>query len=249
MLTEQQDAFGRQLYDYLLAKTEARTSGLIERNDGFIADSGSSAHYFSDFKGWSLLERKAIRFARGRVLDAGCGAGRHLLYLQQKGHEVVGIDNSPLAIEVCKKRGVENAVVLPLSAIHSGMGEFDTVLMLGQNFGLFGSFKGARRILKKLKSITSKRARIIATTNNPYEKKDTDNLDYHRYNREHGRMGGQLRLKVRYRKYATPWFDYLMVSREEMETILENTGWKVSRFIDTEDSHFAAIIEKEKVRK
>lgn len=250
MLTEQQDAFGRQLYDYFLAGKEgSRILGIIERSDGYIADSGASALYFSDFKGWPLLERKAIRFARGRVLDAGCGAGRHLLYLQQKGHEVVGIDNSPLAVEVCKRRGIENTVVLPLSGIHAGMGEFDTVLMLGHNFGLFGSFKGARRLLKKLKSITSKRARIIATTNNPYETRDADYLEYHRHNREHGRMGGQLRIKVRYRKYATPWFDYLMVSRGEMETILEGTGWKVSKFIDTGDSHYAAIIEKEKTER
>jgi hypothetical protein len=97
--------------------------------------------------------------------------------------------------------------------------------------------------------MTSKNARIIATTNNPYETEDSDNLDYHRFNRERGRMGGQLRLKVRYRKYATPWFDYLMVSREEMEEILNGTGWRVSKFIDTGDSHFAAVIEKEKARK
>ena len=34
---------------------------------------------------WHLTEKKAIKYARGRVLDIGCGAGRHALYLQDKG--------------------------------------------------------------------------------------------------------------------------------------------------------------------
>ncbi|MCK4414566.1 MAG: class I SAM-dependent methyltransferase [Candidatus Eisenbacteria sp.] len=41
---------------------------------------------------------------RGRILDVGCGAGRSMLYLQQKGRAVTGIDISPLAIEVCRRR-------------------------------------------------------------------------------------------------------------------------------------------------
>ncbi len=44
-------------------------------------------------------------------------------------------------------------------------------------------------------------------------------------------MGGQVRIRVRYEKYVTPWFDYLLVSREEMSDILKGTGWKIERFL------------------
>ena len=58
-------------------------------------------------------------------------------------------------------------------------------------------------------------------------------------------MSGQIRIRVRFNKYATRWFDYLMVSKKEMKEILEDTGWNVKQFIDSEgDSLYAAIIEK-----
>jgi 2-polyprenyl-3-methyl-5-hydroxy-6-metoxy-1,4-benzoquinol methylase len=52
-------------------------------------------------------EKKAIDYAKGRVLDVGCGAGRHILYLQKKGLKVLGIDQSPLAVNMCKLRGAK----------------------------------------------------------------------------------------------------------------------------------------------
>jgi 2-polyprenyl-3-methyl-5-hydroxy-6-metoxy-1,4-benzoquinol methylase len=44
---------------------------------------------------------EAMQFVKGRVLDVGCGEGRHSLYLQEKWFDVLGIDISPLAIKVC----------------------------------------------------------------------------------------------------------------------------------------------------
>ncbi|MFC1946631.1 class I SAM-dependent methyltransferase [Chloroflexota bacterium] len=243
---DNRDAFGQLLFDYFTGNINSRIPGILERYDGFITDAGSAAVYFSEYKDWSLIERKAIRLARGRVLDIGCGAGRHCLYLQDKGLEVTGIDNSPLSIEVCRQRGLKNAVVLPLNEITPDLGIFDTILMLGHNFGLFGSFNNARRILKKLDRITSGKARIIVTSTDVYQSEDPDHLNYLEYNRNHGRMSGQLKVKVRYKKHATPWFDYLIVSKDEMEKILDGTGWRVRKYIDAGDSHYAAIIEKQK---
>lgn len=243
---DNRDAFGRVLYDYYNGYSDSRIPGITERYDGYINNSGSTDLYFSEYKDWSLLEKKAVRLARGRVLDIGCGAGRHCLYLQGKGLDVTGIDNSPLAVEVCKQRGLKNAIVLPIGDIGPDLGMFDTVLMLGNNFGLFGSYKGAKRILKKLARITTKNARIIATSNDVNQTVDPDNLRYQEYNRNHGRMSGQIKMKVRYKKYSTPWFDYLIVSKDEMEDIMDGTAWRVNRYIDSEDSHYAAIIEKRK---
>jgi SAM-dependent methyltransferase len=40
------------------------------------------------------------RIASGmRVLDAGCGSGRNLVYLMRSGHEVFGVDADPAAIQ------------------------------------------------------------------------------------------------------------------------------------------------------
>ena len=247
MLKENQDAFGREMYDcFTDEKLRNHIVEIVERDDGYIAAEGVVLRYFDEYKNWPSHYKKAMRYARGRVLDIGCGSGRHAVYLQGRGLDVTGLDNSPLAIEVCKSRGLKKTVPLSINQISSKLGIFDTILMMGNNFGLFGSFDGAKRLLKKISRITSRKGRIIAESLDVYNTDNPDHLSYHEYNRQRGRMGGQIRLRIRYKKYTTPWIDYLMVSKEEMEKILDGTDWQVSRYIDTSGPVYVAVIDKKK---
>jgi hypothetical protein len=116
--------------------------------------------------------------------------------------------------------------------------------MMGSNFGLFGGFKKAKRILKKLHKITSKNGLIIASTRDTFKTDNPDHLEYHKLNKQRGRMPGQLRLRIRFRKCIGRWFDYLIVSKKEMEDILKGTGWKIKETIDSDNSAYIAAIEK-----
>jgi hypothetical protein len=69
-------------------------------------------------------------------------------------------------------------------------------------------------------------------------------LEYHRLNRSRGRLSGQTRIRVRFEKAVTRWIEWLIVSREEMKQLINRTGWKISRFTDSEDAGYIAIIEK-----
>jgi SAM-dependent methyltransferase len=187
-----------------------------------------------------------MRHVKGRVLDIGCGAGRHSLHLQEKGQDVVGIDQSPLAIQVCRARGINDARLLATTQIDSSLGAFDTFLMLGGNFGLVGSIDGARRLLSRLDRVASDHARILANASDPYyPPADPYWLEHHEVNRQKGRMAGQNRMRVRYLGFTTPWFDWLLVSRDEMESILRGTGWTVKRYIGGDTRTYVAVIEKE----
>ena len=238
-LKDYQDACGHEMCDYLAGK---RSFEIVERDDGYFDLSGGAKTYFSEYKDWPLHEKKAIRYIRGRVLDIGCGAGRHLLYLQQRGFDVMGIDISPLAIEVCKRRLKNENENVKVRSITQLTGSFDTILMLGNNFGLFGSADRAKKLLRKIYGMTSKNGRIIAESNDPYKTEIKEHLDYRKLNEKRRRMSGQLRIRVRYKKYVTPWFDYLVVSKQEI--ILKGTGWTVKRFLDSGSSTYVAIIEK-----
>ena len=92
--------------------------------------------------------------------------------------------------------------------------------------------------------MTSKNALIIASSRDPYRTSNHAHLRYHRLNKEQGRMGGQVRIRVRYESCKGRWFDYLMVSREEMEETLMDTGWDVVKFLDSEGPYYGAIIGK-----
>ena len=237
------DAYGHELSAYL---TEGLSNEIAERDDGFITASDWPKRYFEDFNAWAGHEKQAMRFVQGsRALDVGCGAGRVSLYLQRKGLNVTAIDNSPLAIRLCRKRGVKDARVLAIEQIDRlPASSFDTVAMFGNNFGLFGSFKKARRLLRLLHHLTTPKAVILAGSLNPYQTRLAAHLRYQRRNRQRGRMGGQIRLRIRFRDIKGPWFDYLLVSPTEMKDILAGTGWRQHKILRGDGPVYVAVINK-----
>jgi len=240
-IKKEKDAYGHHLLEYL---EDRKSYEIIERDDNFIEIPKGAPEYFAKYDCWEEYEKKAMKFVKGKVFDIGCGAGRNSLYLQKKGFDVLGVDNSPLAVKVCKRRGLKKVKTLAIENIDQLKEKFDTIIMLGSNFGLFGSFNKAKRLLKKMDKITSPNAIIIADTADPYKTKDKNHLDYHKLNKRRGRMPGQLRIRSRFKKIVGDWFDYLLVSKREMKKILEGTGWSVKKFINSNSAAYMAIIEK-----
>ena len=243
MISPERDAYGQEVFDYYQGE-EGRE--IIERDDGFIGLSGGPMAYFEPFAEWSPKQQEAVQLAQGRCLDIGCGPGRVCLYLQGKGLDIVGIDNSPLAIHTAQLRGVRDARVMPVTqASRNTLGMFDTLIMFGSNFGLFGSAKRAKWLLRRFYHMTTEHGRILAESRDIYQTDKPEHLAFHERNRQLGRMAGQLRIRVRYRNFIGPWFDYLMVSQAEMKDIVVGTGWRISRFIKDDGVDYTAVIEKE----
>ena len=239
--TGKKDAFGQLLY---ACHRGARGILVTERDDGWVDASVLADYFFADYRRWSERQKEAIALARGRVLDVGCGAGRVCLYLQKKGLEVVGIDHSPMAVKVCRERGVKKVREAFIETFDARPGTFDTAVLFGNNFGMFGTAAKARRILARLSRMTSPGAVILAEARDPYDTTVKDHLDYQRRNRTLGRMSGQLKMRIRYRNFTTPWLHWLLVSRDEMKEIVRGTGWKVERFIDNKGAMYVAVLEK-----
>ena len=236
------DAFGLALMDHLQGGSSVE---IIERDDGLVESiTMEDSLYFAEFDEWPGHEQKAMRYVEGRVLDVGCGAGRVALWLQDQGHDVVGIDVSPLAIKVSRERGVKRARVMDLKEVDLGLGTFDTVVMLGNNLGLLGSPSGARARLKDLAKIVPPGGRLIGSTLDPYETDAPEHLAYHRANHAKGRWGGEVRMRVRYKTAATDWFRYSFFSEDEVARLVEPTPWAIERFIRSAQHGYAAILQR-----
>ena len=241
MLKDQEDAYGYEIFDFHNGEDVVE---IVERIDGYFDTTGGPQIYFQPYEEWPDHARLAMEYVHGRVLDIGCGAGRFALHLQAEKHEVLGLDISPKAIEVCKLRGLKNTKVLPVTQVSSALGNFDTIIMMGNNFGLFANPVRTRWLLRRFYKMTSRDGRILAQSNDIYTTKEPLHLEYQEYNRQRGRMSGQIRLRIRHKKRKTPWFDYLMVSKAEMMDLVKGTGWKVAGFLDSEGASYIAILEK-----
>jgi SAM-dependent methyltransferase len=238
------DAFGRQMWAF--HEGVGSPFEIVERDDGFMTAARSNASYFDDIRHWSRAERFAIRFARGRrALDVGCGAGRVALHLQGKGFRVTAIDNSPWALKTARARGVKDARLLPFEHVgRLAADSFDTIVMFGNNFGLFGSYARARRLLKALHRITRPHSVLLAQSRDPHETDEPAHLAYARRNRRRGRMPGQIRIRIRFNQWVGQWFDYLLVSVPEMSAILDGTGWNADRFFIEEGGRYVAVVRR-----
>ena len=233
-----QDAFGQALYAAFISGQDCF---IVERDDGCFYDGGGLRVYFADYSKWPEREKKALRYIKGKILDIGAGAGRHSLYFQRKGHKVTAIDNSPLCVRVCRERGVKDARCLSIEETGVLKAKFDTVLLMCNNFGLFGSRKKAKKLLRELYKVTSPEAKIISES---YEYQTPFFREYIKRNLRIGRDPGDFTARIRYGKHCTPWFDYFRATKNEMKEILGETGWKVEKFIGSREQSYIAVIAK-----
>ncbi|MGM5484331.1 MAG: class I SAM-dependent methyltransferase, partial [Nanobdellota archaeon] len=57
------------------------------------------------------------------------------------------------------------------------------------------------------------------------------------------RFPGQLRLRIRYRKFIGEWMDFLMLSKEELREIVDKSKWRIIEFFD-DGSRYVVVLGK-----
>lgn len=116
-------------------------------------------YLFRTFNKMPAIERKALRICKGKVLDIGCGAGSHSLFLKKKGFDVTSLDNSKGAIETCRLRGIKHTVHSDILDYNDE--KYDTLLLLMNGIGLAGKLINLKSFLLHLKSILNPEGQII----------------------------------------------------------------------------------------
>ena len=140
------------------------------------------------------------------------------------------------------ERSTSAAVPVAFTQVSRRLGEFETIVMFGNNFGLFGHPRRARWLLRRLRNLTSPTARVLAESRDPYVGAGAEYRRYHAFNRRRGRLPGQLRIRVRCGGARTPWFEYLLVSPREMRALVVGTGWRVKRLFRSGGPLYVAVL-------
>jgi SAM-dependent methyltransferase len=151
------DLFGKAILDF---QTNNAPSAIITETTISETDEMDVAYLFRSFNEMPKIEQKALQLTRGKVLDVGCGAGSHSLYLQKvKNLDVTSIDISPSAIKACKLRGIKIAKVQNVLDLEND--KFDTILLLMNGTGIFGTLAETSKYLQKLKSLLSPNGQVL----------------------------------------------------------------------------------------
>lgn len=232
------DAFGSALLDHLEGGDGLH---VVERDDGF-AEPMVAGIYFAEPDDWPERDADPLLHIRGRVLDIGAGGGRYAVELGRTGHEVVALDTSPGAIEVCRRRGVSDVFIGTVFELVDDSG-FDTFLLAGNNIGLLENPAHAPKLLGRLRQLARPGARIVGIGRDPLATDATEHLAYHRLNLERGREAGQLRLRVRYRNVSTDWFEYWLIGPDELGRLGAASGWGAAHIEPIDSGSYLAVLE------
>ena len=152
------DLFGKAILDY---QTNNSPEDILTETSISEADEMSVAYLFRNYNEMPKLEQKALQLAKGKVLDVGCGAGSHALELQnERNLEVTAIDISENAVKACQLRGIKNVKVANILDLDIE-NKFDTILLLMNGTGIFGTLNETAKYLQKLKSLLNEGGQIL----------------------------------------------------------------------------------------
>lgn len=108
--------------------------------------------------GDATFDRAVVGLCRGPTIDLGCGPGRLVAHLVQRGVPALGVDLSATAVELARRSGapaLRRDVFEPLP----GTGRWQTVLLADGNVGLGGD---PRRVLGRATELLRPGGRCLA---------------------------------------------------------------------------------------
>jgi SAM-dependent methyltransferase len=223
------DLFGKAILDY---QTNASPEDIVTETNITEPDEMEVAYLFRDFNSMPKIEQTALQLAKGKILDVGCGAGSHSLYLQEKGLEVTAIDISPSAIMACELRGIKNAKVQNVLDIEDV--KFDTILLLMNGTGIFGTLAATAVYLQKLKSLLAPNGQILIDSSDIIYMFD-DAEDGSKWIPAEGYYG-ELTFSISYKKQTEDPFPWLYLDYNTLQNAAHANGLECELII--EGAHF-----------
>jgi len=228
------DLFGKALLDY---QNGNYTEDLITSTSISEEDILPIPYLFRSYPEMPKLEQKALDLAKGNVLDVGCGAGSHSLFLQDKGLDVKAIDISKGAIEVCKLRGIDNSEV---KNILDETETFDTILLLMNGTGIFEDLENTPRYLLHLKQLLKPKGQILIDSSDiKYMFQDDDGSIWIDANANYY---GELDYYVSYKNEDETPFKMLYLDFETLKSACKTVGLQCELVLEGEHYDYLARI-------
>jgi SAM-dependent methyltransferase len=236
MISTFDDPIGRAVYDYHF---NSINQSVIVHSDDFDDDQIDTSYLFRTYKLMPALEKKAMSFCKGRILDVGACAGAHSVYLQDKGFDVVSIETSELCCEVLKSRKVQQVICQDIFKF-SGQ-KFDTILLLMNGTGIAGSLDGLDVLLYHLKTLLNPDGQILIDSSDLiflYEEEDGSAL----IDIAADKYYGELTFQTEYQSWISQPFPWLYVDVNNLENAVQKNRLKINKIIEGQHYDYLAQI-------
>ena len=225
------DILGSAIESYFLRKDDTPVRVFINKNE---EPEMYPSIFFRPYKNMLKYEKIALKECQGKVLDLGCGAGCHALYLQGKGHDVTAVEISKKSAQVAQARGV--AKIINEDWRNLSLKNFDTVLVLMNGMGLAESPAELKIMFRKLKGFLSKSGSIlIDSTDVTYAKADWPMLDSEYF--------GKVQFELKY-KGKTQCFPWLFIDFETAVQTAKSVRLNVEVLERARNGHFLLRLSK-----
>ena len=228
------DLFGTAILDY---QTNNSPEDISTETTISEADAMEVSYLFRSYQEMPKLEQKALQLAKGKILDVGCGAGSHSLYLQEKGLEVTSIDISENAIKACALRGVQNAQVQNVLDSNSNE-KFDTILLLMNGTGIFGTLDQTSKYLQKLKSLLAPNGQILIDSSDIIYMFDEDEDGSKWISAD--RYYGELTFTISYKNQTEEAFPWLYLDYNTLQNAAHANGLECELILEGEHFDYLA---------
>ena len=225
------DLFGKAILDY---QTNNSPEDLLTETSISEADEMSVAYLFRNYNEMPKLEQKALQLAKGKVLDVGCGAGSHTLELQnERKLEVTAIDISENAVKACQLRGINNVKVANILDLDIE-NKFDTIILLMNGTGIFGTLNETAKYLQKLKSLLNEGGQILIDSSDLIYMFDQD--EDGAYSIPADGYYGELTFTVQYKGETEETFPWLYLDYNTLQNAANANGLQCE--LIAEGEHF-----------
>ncbi len=226
---------GQAIWDYY---HDLNAENLLTETSISEIDDLPVSYLFRDFEEMNLIEQKALELSAGKTLDIGSGAGSHSLYLQnEKKLQVLALDYSPKSIEVCRLRGIENAICADLLQ-YSGE-TFDTILLLMNGTGIFQSLEKIDHYLEKLDALLNENGQILIDSTDILYMYDRDEEGGVTVPANH--YYGEVDYFMHYKLDTENPIKWLYLDFETFKRAAENNRFKIEKILQEDDSYLAKL--------
>lgn len=229
------DLFGKAILDF---QTNNSPEDLITETTISDEDEMSVAYLFRSYDEMPQLEQKALQLARGKILDVGCGAGSHSLYLQnERNLDVTAIDISPNAIQACILRGVKKTKVQDVMTLKNE--KYDTILLLMNGAGMCGRLKNISNFLLKLKSLLNPGGQILLDSSDIIYMFDDDD-DGGKWIPSNNEYYGEIVFNISYKGEKEKPFDWMFIDYNTLQNADFANGFQCEMVLEGEHYDYLA---------